>query len=57
MEKIKDKKIYVWRYNSNDDYFPNYFKWTDIPEKFEIRIQALHPEISAIYDIIYVRVK
>lgn len=57
MEKIEGELIYLRPYNTSGDYYENYFKWIDKPVKFEIWVQALHPELSALYKITYMKVK
>ncbi|MBI3719207.1 MAG: hypothetical protein HY252_11530 [Sphingobacteriales bacterium] len=54
---ISNETIYTRPYKSNDVYFDNYFKWLNPYTKFEIRVQALHPEVSALYNITYEKVQ
>lgn len=54
---VQNERIYVRPYKSNDVYFDNYFKWLSLHTKFEISVQALHPELSALYNITYEKVQ
>ncbi|RTL56364.1 MAG: hypothetical protein EKK37_18010 [Sphingobacteriales bacterium] len=57
VKNIQDELIFVRPYKSNSGYIDNYFKWLTPNSKFEIQVQALHPERSALYNITYEKVQ
>ena len=53
---VENKTIAVKPYKSAEDYFHYQFNWIDLPVKFEMQVHAIRPQISAIYNLTWIKV-
>ncbi|MBI2731131.1 MAG: hypothetical protein HYX40_10330 [Sphingobacteriales bacterium] len=50
-------KIGVRLYNSNSEFYSYNFTWLEFGNMFSIPVQAIRPQVSALYDITYIKVR